>query len=175
MNNSNFPARKQGNVIRRKFYYDDYRQVQRVVDQLEQQEAFEHQSERRTDEKGTYVVISYRDPMVVASDRPSSSAVPVPANRRQAQYALSQGAPTRPVYRRWWFVPSVAVTVLGALCAVGYWAVQQLALLSAPNLGVGLVGFAFVVVLIVWIVKNISGGSGGSSSGGHGFHWTPCD
>jgi hypothetical protein len=64
--------------------------------------------------------------------------------------------------------------VLGALCAAGYWAVQQLAAVSLPNIGVGIVGLLFVVVLIVWVVKN-SGGGGGSSSGSHGFHWTPCD
>lgn len=177
MTDSNHPARVQGDIIRRRMYYTDYREVSRIVEQLEEQGAFEHQSPRKTDERGTYVVISYRDPMVVPQQPATPRTALVPASRGQqvARRLPQRSIPaTRPVYQRWWFIPSVLLGVLAALFTFVYWLIQQIAAVSLPNIGVGLVGFAFIVLLVVWAVKN-SGGPRGGSSGGHGFHWTPCD
>ena len=176
MTNSNHPARVQGDIIRRRLYYTDYREVSRIVEQLEEQGAFEHQSPRKTDERGTYVVISYRDPLVV-SQPPSTQTevVPVRAPQQVARRAIAGPAPApRPIYQRWWFIPSILLGVLAALFTFVYWLIQQIAAVSLSNVGVGLVGFAFIALLVVWAVKN-SGGPRGGSSGGHGFHWTPCD
>jgi hypothetical protein len=177
MTDSNRLARVEGDIIRRRMYYTDYREVSRLVEQLEEQGAFEHQSPRKTDERGTYVVISYRDPMVVSQEAAPVRAALVPATRSQQVVRRLPQHPTpaaRPIYQRWWFIPSVLLGILAALFTFVYWLIQQIAAASLPNIGVGLVGFAFIVLLVVWAVKN-SGGPRGGSSGSHGFHWTPCD
>lgn len=177
MTNSNHPARVQGDIIRRRLYYTNYREVSRIVEQLEEQGAFEHQSPRQTDERGTYVVISYRDPMVVSQQPTSARTDLVPARASQQLVRRVDQRPAvtdRPIRQRWWFIPSILLGVLASLFIFVYWLIQQIAAASLPNVGVGLVGFAFIVVLAVWAVKN-SGGPRGGSSGGHGFHWTPCD
>jgi hypothetical protein len=178
MTHSNTPARQQGdNLIRRKVYYEDYSKVQRIVQQLEEQGAFRHQSRRATDEDGTFVVVSYVDSMVVSTGqtrRPSTDLVPI---QRPRQLALPQ-RPVRqvvPVHRRWWFVPSIVVGFLSMVCGGLYWVFQQMKKMDAPDIGVGVLGFLFVVVLAVWLIKNIGGGSGSGHSGRSGFHYTPCD
>jgi hypothetical protein len=179
MTNSNTPARQQGdNIISRKFYYDDYEEARVVAEKLQQQGAFRHISKPNFDEDGTFVVIRYLDPMVVPTRparRPSTAVVPRTATR---QLALPQRAvpATKPVHKRWWFIPSIVLAFLAVLCGVGYWAFQQLKQVSVPAIGTGVIGFLFVVVLVVAIVKRISGGGGGKGhSGGYGFHYGPCD
>ena len=179
MTNSNTPARQQGGtLIRKKLYFEDFRQVDRAVTILQDRGVFQHQSKVQTDQDGTFVVIAYRDPLVVPDPRPARSTEMVPVQRSPRLAFPQRSAPAvKPVHKRWWFVPSVIAGTLAVLCGAGYWALQQLKQVSAPNIGVGVVGFLFVVVLIVWIVKNLGGGGGGGSaghSGGHGFHYGPC-
>ncbi len=177
MTNTNHPARQQGNTISRKLYYQEFDEVRRVVQQLRAQAAFKSASPADVDERGSFVIITYVDPMVVSAPRPRPSADVVPiAPSRKLALPQRPVPVAKPLHKRWWFVPSMILSTVAMMCGAGYWAFQQLKQLSAPNIGVGLLGFAFVLVLAVWAVKNLRGGGGsGGHSGGHGFHYGPCD
>jgi hypothetical protein len=177
MTNSNYPARQQGTTISKKLYYRDFDHVRSVVRQLQEQGVFRHAAPADVDVKGSFVLITYDDPTVVSSrgSAPSSNIVPI---ARPQKLALPQRPTpvTKPVHKRWWFIPSIVLVTLTLLCGAGYWGVQQLKQVSAPNIGAGVVGFLFVVVLVVAIVKKIGGGGGGNGhGGGYGFHYGPCD
>lgn len=177
MTHRNDLARKQGTIIRKKLYYQDYAEVKRVVDELDRRGMFEHQSARTVDERGTYVLISYLDHDVVSASTPSPG---VALARPSGSLAVVQrpSLATKPFYRQWWFAASSIVVLLGALCGSGYWMLQQLKEVRGPNIAAGVVGFAFVVVLVVWAVKSLRGRASSKSGGEgqrYGFHYTPCD
>jgi hypothetical protein len=151
--------------------------VRNVCHQLREQGVFRHASAADVDERGSFVVITYVDPTVVEvqRSRPSNEMVPIPPPRR---LALPQHpAPIyRPFYRRWQFGLGVVISILVALFGAGYWVVQQLKQVDAPEVGAGVVGFLFVSWIAWMIVKAIFGGGGGKGhGGGYGFHYGPCD
>ncbi len=176
MTNSNYPARQQGTTISKKLRYNDFQQVRDVVAQLQEQGVFRHASAADVDERGSFVVITYVDPTVVAA-RPAPSTDLVRAPARRAVALPQRAMPVaKPVHKRWWFVPSIMLGLMIVLCSAGYWAFQQLKTIRAPNIGAGVIGFLFVVVLVVAIIKKINGGGGGKGhGGGYGFHYGPCD
>lgn len=176
MTQSNYPARQQGTTISKKLHYTDFQQVRNVCHRLREQGVFKHASAADVDEHGSFVVITYVDPTVVEVQRKSSSTemVPIPPPRRLELTRHANPAP-KPIHKRWWFAPSVILGFLAVLCGAGYWAFQQLKQISAPNIGAGVIGFLFVVVLVVAIIKKINGGGGKGHGGGYGFHYGPCD